>query len=117
MAIATQDGLRPAEPDRRTFVLSRAGSAGIQRYAANWLGDNMSRKEHLWMSVPMGMGLSGQPFVGSDVSGFAEHCTGGLLVRWMQHGALTPFRRHHNALVPILSHPSNLTTTSSAQSA
>jgi len=98
MAMATHDGLVDAMPDRRPFILSRAGSAGIQRYAANWMGDNMSRWDHLKMSIAMGMGLglSGQPFVGADVGGFAENCTEELLIRWMQYGALTPFFRNHN---------------------
>ncbi len=43
MAMGTVDGLLEAMPDLRTFVLSRAGFAGIQRYAANWMGDNQSR--------------------------------------------------------------------------
>ena len=33
------------------------GFAGIQRYAANWMGDNLSRWDHLWLSIPMGDGL------------------------------------------------------------
>jgi alpha-glucosidase len=53
MAMGTYQGLRKALPRQRPFILSRAGSAGIQRYAANWLGDNMSRWEHLEMSIPM----------------------------------------------------------------
>ncbi len=99
MAMGTVEGLRQAMPDKRTFVLSRAGSAGIQRYAANWLGDNISRWDHLWMSIPMalGMGISGQPFVGADVGGFMGKCTPELLVRWHQYGALTPFCRNHNS--------------------
>jgi alpha-glucosidase len=86
-------------PDRRTFVLSRAGSPGIQRYAANWLGDNVSRWDHLWLAMPMalGLGVSGQPFVGADVGGFMGGCSPELLVRWYQYGALTPFCRNHNA--------------------
>ena len=98
MAMGTVEGLLAAMPTRRTFVLSRAGSPGIQRYAANWLGDNCSRWEHLWMSIPMAMGLgvSGQPFVGADVGGFMENATPELLVRWHQYGALTPFCRNHN---------------------
>jgi alpha-glucosidase len=98
MAMGTVEGLRKAMPDRRTFVLSRAGSAGIQRYAANWLGDNMSRWEHLAMSIPMslGLGLSGQPFVGADIGGFGESSNGELLVRWTQLATLTPFCRNHN---------------------
>lgn len=100
MAMATTDGLRTAMPGRRTFVLSRAGSAGIQRYAANWLGDNLARWDHLAMSIPMsaGLGLSGQSFVGADVGGFMGDTTPELLVRWMQYGALTPFFRNHSTL-------------------
>ena len=98
MAMGTTDGLRRAMPDRRTFVLSRAGFAGIQRYAANWLGDNLSRWEHLWLSLPMalGFGVSGQPFVGADIGGFAECSHPELFLRWMQCGALTPFCRNHS---------------------
>lgn len=100
MAMGTTDGLLQAMPEKRTFVLSRAGSAGIQRYAANWLGDNCSRWDHLWMSMPMAMGLgvSGQPFVGADVGGFRGSTNPELFVRWMQYGALTPFCRNHNEI-------------------
>jgi alpha-glucosidase len=100
MAMATTAGLLQAMPERRTFVLSRAGFAGMQRYAANWMGDNMSRWDHLWLSIPMGMGLgvSGQPFVGADVGGFAGHADAELFLRWMQYGALTPFCRNHSEL-------------------
>ena len=98
MAMATQEGMLEAEPDKRTFILSRAGFAGMQRYAANWMGDNMARWDHLKMSVAMamGLGLSGQAFVGADIGGFAEDCNDELLLRWMQYGALTPFCRNHN---------------------
>ncbi len=98
MAMGTVEGLLAAMPDRRTFVLTRAGSPGVQRYAANWLGDNCSRWEHLWMSMPMamGFGVSGQPFVGADVGGFLENTNPELLARWYQYGALTPFCRNHN---------------------
>jgi alpha-glucosidase len=100
MAMATTAGLLDAMPERRTFVLSRAGFAGIQRYAANWMGDNMSRWDHLWLSIPMamGFGLSGQPFVGADVGGFSGHAGAELFLRWMQYGALTPFFRNHSAI-------------------
>jgi len=98
MAMATHEGMRKAEPNMRTFILSRAGSAGIQRYAAQWLGDNSSEWGHLQMSVSMAMGLgvSGQPFVGADVPGFSATPTPELAARWMQYGALTPFCRCHN---------------------
>jgi alpha-glucosidase len=98
MAMATQEGLRKAAPRLRTFILSRAGFAGIQRYAAQWLGDNCSDWDHIEMSIPMsmGMGVSGQPFVGADIPGFAITPSPELAARWMQYGALTPFCRCHN---------------------
>jgi alpha-glucosidase len=97
MSMATRAGLLDAQPGRRPFVLSRAGSAGIQRYAANWTGDNLSRWDHLWLATPManGFGVSGQPFVGADVGGFAGDCNAELFVRWVQYAALTPFCRNH----------------------
>ncbi|WP_146900762.1 glycoside hydrolase family 31 protein [Cellulomonas aerilata] len=98
MAMGTTQGLLAEMPDRRTFVLSRAGSAGIQRYAANWMGDNMSRWDHLWLSMPMaaGFGISGQAFVGADIGGFMGDSGPELLLRWTQYGALTPFCRNHS---------------------
>jgi alpha-glucosidase len=100
MAMGTTDGLLRAMPDKRTFVLSRAGFAGIQRYAANWMGDNQSRWDHLWVSVPMalGFGVSGQPFVGADIGGFQGNTHAELFLRWMQCGVLTAFCRNHSEL-------------------
>jgi alpha-glucosidase len=100
MAMGTTAGLLEAMPERRTFVLSRAGFAGIQRYAANWMGDNLSRWDHLWLSVPMamGFGVSGQAFVGADVGGFEGSSNPELFLRWMQYGTLTPFCRNHSAI-------------------
>ncbi|MBX9243301.1 DUF4968 domain-containing protein [Actinotalea ferrariae] len=100
MAMGTVEGLQEAMPDLRTFVLTRAGSAGIQRYAAHWMGDNQSRWDHLWLSIPManGFGVSGQAFVGADVGGFFGSTNGELFLRWTQYGALTPFFRNHSAM-------------------
>jgi alpha-glucosidase len=100
MAMGTTAGLREAMPELRTFVLSRAGFAGIQRYAANWMGDNLSRWDHLWVSIPMGsgFGVSGQAFVGADIGGFAGNTNPELFLRWMQYGVLTPFCRNHSEI-------------------
>jgi len=50
------------------------------------------------MSIPMAMamGISGQPFIGADIPGFAANPTPELAARWMQYGAMTPFCRCHN---------------------
>jgi alpha-glucosidase len=44
----------------------------------------------------MSMGLSGVPFVGTDVGGFFGNASGELFARWMQLGVLTPFCRGHS---------------------
>src|SRR5215218_7954917 len=100
MAMGTTAGLLDAMPERRTFVLSRAGFAGIQRYAANWMGDNQSRWDHLRLSIGMGagLGISGQAFVGADIGGFAGNSNAELFLRWMQSGTLTPFCRNHSEI-------------------
>ncbi len=108
MGKATYEGLKQQlNGRRRPFLLTRAGYAGIQRYAAVWTGDNRSFWEHLEMSLPMCMnlGISGIPFCGPDVGGFAHDSNGQLLTRWMQVGAFTPFFRNHNALDTVPQEP------------
>lgn len=96
-ARATYEGMRTARPDRRPFVLSRAGYAGIQRYAAVWTGDAPSTWPTLQTTLPMllGLGLSGVPFVGSDVGGYSGGASPELFARWMQLGSISPFFRAH----------------------
>jgi len=98
MAMGTDQGLLAAEPSLRTFILSRAGFSGIQRYAAQWLGDNCADWSHIAMSIPMtaGMGVSGQAFIGGDIPGFTSSPSAELAARWTQYGALTPFCRYHS---------------------
>jgi alpha-glucosidase len=107
MAMGTHDGMKTAMPNLRTFILSRAGFAGIQRYAANWTGDNCSEWAHLEMSIPMNcnLGLSGQSFVGSDIGGFCGDSNAELLVRWYQYGVFQPFMRNHNCMGNIDQYP------------
>jgi alpha-glucosidase len=97
MTRSTYEGLLRLRPDARPFVLTRASYAGAQRYAAMWPGDNVSTWNHLRYTVPMltGMGLSGMPFVGSDIGGFAGAPTPDLYTRWLQAGVFYPFMRTH----------------------
>jgi alpha-glucosidase len=97
MTRSTYEGLLRLRPDARPFVLTRASYAGAQRYAAMWPGDNVSTWSHLRYTVPMltGMGLSGVPFVGSDIGGFAGAPTPDLYTRWLQAGVFYPFMRTH----------------------
>ncbi|MEK8024048.1 MAG: glycoside hydrolase family 31 protein [Candidatus Hydrogenedentota bacterium] len=97
MSRSTFEALSAFRLERRPFVLTRAGFAGIQKYAWVWTGDNASAWEHLEMSIPMilNLGISAVPFSGADVGGFGEHCDGELLARWTWLGAFYPFMRNH----------------------
>jgi alpha-glucosidase len=100
MARATAEGVQAARPQQRTFVITRSGWAGLQRYAMNWMGDNISSWECLRLTAPMiaNLGLSGLAFTGPDTGGFAGDCTPELLTRWLQLGVFTPFLRNHASL-------------------
>jgi len=99
MIRATRQGVIEANPNKRPFVLSRANFIGGHRYGATWTGDNSANWPHLEMSIPMtlNLSLSGQPFVGPDIGGFAFNGDGELFQRWMGYGALLPFSRGHTA--------------------
>lgn len=101
-AEATFNAFALNKPNTRPFVLTRDMYAGTQRYAALWTGDNVSNWEHLQMSIPMNanVGLSGVPFVGNDIGGFAKPSadqfpTPELFARWIEVGAFLPFARDH----------------------
>lgn len=98
MARASFEGVKKLAPDRRPFILTRAGFAGVQRYSAVWTGDNRSTWEHLAISIPMlaNLSVSGVPFVGADAGGFDGMPSGELFARWYQAAALTPFFRSHS---------------------
>ena len=98
MNMATREAYTEQRPDERGFILTRAGYAGIQRYAAVWTGDNHSWWEHLAGSIPMliNLGLSGVAFAGSDAGGFQQNASGDLFARWMGAAAFTPFFRAHS---------------------
>ena len=100
MSRATYEGLERLQPDRRPFVITRAAYAGIQRYATMWTGDTNSTWEALALNIPMftSLGLSGEPFVGSDVGGFIGRGSGELLVRSYQVSFLAPFCRNHKVI-------------------
>ncbi|MEH6437142.1 glycoside hydrolase family 31 protein [Massilia sp. DD77] len=98
MARASFEGLRSLRPDKRPMVLTRAGFAGVQRYAAVWTGDNSPTWSHLALTIPMltNLSVSGVPFVGADVGGFMGSPSAELHTRWLQAAALTPYFRTHS---------------------
>jgi alpha-glucosidase len=100
MARATYEGLERLRPNQRPYVITRAAYAGIQRYSTMWTGDTNSTWEALALNVPMftSLGLSGEPFVGSDVGGFMGRGNGELLARAYQVSFLAPFCRNHKTI-------------------
>jgi len=97
MSRATFEGLEKLRPNERPFVLSRSTFAGGQRYAAIWPGDNTADWSSLRQAIStlLGLGISGFPFVGSDIGGYAYACTPELFTRWLQVGTFSPFMRVH----------------------
>lgn len=93
MGKVAQDALAEHAPDVRPYVINRSGSAGIQRYAQTWSGDNPSTwcAMQYGLKTIMGMGLSGVANNGADVGGFAgPRPEKELLVRWVQSGVFYP---------------------------
>lgn len=97
MAKATYDGLKRLD-GRRPFVITRACYAGSQKYTTAWTGDNTSLWAHLQMLIPQlcNLGLSGMPFVGTDIGGFGADTTPELMARWIQAACFSPLMRNHS---------------------
>ncbi|MGC8652788.1 MAG: TIM-barrel domain-containing protein [Candidatus Kryptoniota bacterium] len=100
MARGTREGLEKIEPQKRPFVLTRANYAGGQRFSAMWTGDNFASFAHLKLALAMylNIGVSGQPFVGSDVGGFVGNPGPELFTRWLELGVFTPLFRTHSVI-------------------
>ncbi len=98
MAKATYEGLKELDK-RRPFVITRACYSGSQKYAVGWTGDNQSLWTHLRLAVVQlcNCGMSGFPFIGTDIGGFGSDTTKELLTRWVQVGCFSPLFRNHCA--------------------
>ncbi|WP_207493387.1 glycoside hydrolase family 31 protein [Aridibaculum aurantiacum] len=97
MSKATYEGTRALMNGQRPFVLTRAAYAGIQKYSAQWTGDNVSSDEHMLLGFRLlnSMGVSGVPYVGMDIGGFMGNPSPELFVRWMSLGVYSPLFRNH----------------------
>jgi len=118
-AKAIYEGQRSADPNKRVFLLTRSGFAGLQRYStATWSGDIGTRWEDMKAQISAGLNyaLSGIPYWTMDIGGF---CVEGryekaqklfdktqeensdlkewreLNARWYQFGAFVPLFRAH----------------------
>ncbi len=93
MMRASREAQQRFAPDKRPFLVSRAGAAGMQRYAQTWSGDNYTSWETLRYNLRMGLGLAlcGVSNSGHDVGGFAGPApTPELFLRWVQCGIFLP---------------------------
>jgi alpha-glucosidase len=107
MARASFEAFGKYGGNRRPFVLSRAGFAGIQRYAAVWSGDNQAKDEHILLGVLLinQMGLSGVPFTGPDIGGYIGDGNKELYRRWIEVGVFSPYLRSHREQLAAANEP------------
>jgi alpha-glucosidase len=107
MIRSSYEGYKAARDNKRPFILTRSGYAGLQRYAAMWTGDNRAEDSHMLLGVRLmnSLGLSGVPFTGMDVGGFTGGASPSLYARWMQIGAFNPYFRNHTGINSKASEP------------
>ncbi|MCW0484535.1 TIM-barrel domain-containing protein [Gaoshiqia sediminis] len=118
-AEAIYNGQRSVAPNKRVFLLTRSGFAGLQRYStATWSGDIGTRWEDMKAQISAGLNfsISGVPYWTMDIGGFCvedryvagqmEYNKSGkenadykewreLNTRWYQFGAFAPLYRSH----------------------
>ena len=118
-ADAICNGQRSVDPDKRVFLLTRNGFAGLQRYStASWSGDIGTSWTDMRMQMAAGLNYSmaGLPMWGMDIGGFSvmdkfsaamgEYLRTGketpdmkewreLQTRWHQMGTFVPLFRTH----------------------
>jgi len=93
MMRASRQAQIAARPDNRPYVVTRAGMAGLHRYAQTWSGDNRTEWKTIRYNArqSIGLALSGVSNSGHDVGGFSGPAPSPeLLVRWVQAGVLMP---------------------------
>jgi alpha-glucosidase len=100
MARSTYEGTKALMNGQRPFVLTRASYSGIQKYSAQWTGDNFASDEHMLLGQRLlnSMAVSGIPYVGMDIGGFIGDVTPELYVRWMNLGVYSPMMRQHSSI-------------------
>ncbi|WP_282053600.1 TIM-barrel domain-containing protein [Maribacter luteus] len=118
-AEAIYNGQRNVAPNKRVFLLTRSGFAGLQRYStATWSGDIGTRWEDMKAQISAGLNfaVSGIPYWTMDIGGFCvedryvnaqlQYDNNGkensdykewreLNTRWNQFGAFAPLYRSH----------------------
>jgi len=94
-----QEGYKKEYPNKRPFILMRAGAAGSQRFGMiPWSGD----VNRTWgglqsqTEIAIQMAMQGLSYMHSDLGGFAgANLDDELYARWMQYGVFQPVYRPH----------------------
>ena len=97
------EGQRAASDQKRVFILSRSGFAGVQRNSVTvWSGDVDPNWETFRRQIPAGLNLSvsGIPYWTTDIGGFVSANPDDpkyreLYIRWFQFGVFSPIFRAH----------------------
>jgi alpha-D-xyloside xylohydrolase len=100
---AVYDGQRAASDEKRVFILTRSGFAGMQRNAAAvWSGDINGDWVFFRKQIPAGLNysVSGLPYWTTDIGGFVSGDPNDegyreLFVRWFQFGVFNAILRVH----------------------
>jgi oligosaccharide 4-alpha-D-glucosyltransferase len=94
------EGYQKDFPEKRPFILMRAGYAGSQRYGMiPWTGDVSRSFDGLvpQPEISLQMGMQGIAYMHSDLGGFAggDSLDNELYIRWLQYGVFQPIYRPH----------------------
>lgn len=99
-------GMKEDFPDIRPFLMPRAGTSGMQRFATfPWTGDIQRSWSGLQAQIPalISASMSGVGYMGSDVGGFAApsgEIDANLYLRWVEFATFSPMMRTHSAVYP-----------------
>lgn len=86
-------------PDGDYMLFCRAGTAGVQKYAAAFAGDQEGTFAGLKLAINAGLNISASGFStwGSDIGGLSTTTDTEVYARWLQFGTFSPIMRIHGS--------------------
>jgi len=91
------DKLSAGGTGKRSFMLTRSGYLGTQRYASPWTGDIQGSWTSMHEQIGLGTSLSltGYNYWGFDIGGFFSSVSPDMYMRWVELACFTPVHRFH----------------------